>query len=561
MRSFWTNLFAFLIILLLLLYAFNPDYITGALMFLGVWFTMVLWIIAVALAGTLLLGAWIVYVRIERNRNLPIDGAYPLQRFRIKGGRTLVMNASHMIGPAAVIDKRAGTYTEIEHPAGWGVVADVRQAVERSNTVRAMFPGDQARMNANGAMSAMPRIPNFKQLENRTSVSRETPPPRIVGVEPPPVERPAPPPIALPDALRESTPTRWIIGQSPDNRALATLNLRSSVHAGIIGATGTGKTASLGFLVVAHAIRSGYHVVILDPKGGADWRAWQRHAEWHAADYGTFADQVRGVEAEHERRYAAVQRAEASDVMTLANPPRPVLVVIEEYGDLISQLRQAKASDATKVDVMLDRLLRLSRMTDIHLLMIDQYPEHWSNQVMAGTKAKAVFQLGPNQGAKVSEYHADKLPDVGRYLLKGKEYNAWHAAPDLAGILRGLPPRQGADVVGVAYSVREGGGGQGTGVEERAEPPRTPPANQPDELANKWDDVTAAFFTQRPDLLTGPARGVVDLARAMAEKDGGVKPHTAYKGIAHTYFHAFRKSVRLPGGEPLGVDVTNEVHP
>lgn len=77
-----------------------------------------------------------------------------------------------------------------------------------------------------------------------------------------------------------------------------------------------------------------------------------------------------------------------------------------------------------------------------------------------------------------------------------------------------------------------------------------------DEPANKWDEVTAAFFVARPELLTGPARGIVDLARAMAEADGGVKPHTAYKGIAHTYYHRFRADVRLPNGGKLGTDPT-----
>ena len=555
MKSLWPNLFAFLIILLLLLYAYDPAFIQAALIFLGAWFVMVFYgLLFVAVAGLALIG-FLAYQRHMQRANLPVDGAYPLQRFRTRDGRTVVVNPTHMVGAAAVIDRRAGTYTEVEHPAGWGVVADVRHAIERSNTVRAMFPGDQARMNANGAMSQVPRMPNFKQLEAKAP----TPPPRIIGESPPALPAPAPPALALPDVIRQSTPERWIIGQSPDNRSLATLDLRKSIHVGVIGATGTGTTASLGFLVAAHAIRSGYHVVILDPKGGADWRPWQQVAEWHEADRSTFGDQVRAVEAEHERRLVAVRRAEVSAVMALPNPPRPVLVVIEEYGDLIAQMRQAKGGDAAQVDAILDRLLRLSRMTDIHLLMIDQYPEHWSNQVMAGTKAKAIFQLGPNQGAKVAEYHADKLSDVGRYLLKGKEYNAWHAAPDLGAILRGLPVRTGADVVGVGYTVGEGvrgSGDDGVVVNRDIEAVRGARTNEPAEPASKWDDVTAAFFTQRPELLTGPARGIVDLARAMAEADGGIKPHTAYKGIAHTYFHAFRNNVRLPSGAPLGVDVT-----
>lgn len=552
MKSLWPNLFAFLIVLLLLLYAYDPAFIQAALVFLGAWLMMLLYVILVAIVGGLLILAWLVYRKQQLASTRPVDGAYPLQRFRLKGGGTLIFNGNHMVSAAAIVDPRTGAYTEVEHPAGWEVQSGIRGLVERTNMMRAIYPGDQARMNANGAMSAMPRVGALDRP------AKPQPAPRVIGAErpqlPPPAERqqPVAPPIALPDAIRQSTPDKWIIGQSPETGALAALNLRQSVHAGIIGATGTGKTASLGYLVATHAVRSGYHVVILDPKGGADWRPWQGVAEWHETDRTTFADQVRAVEAEHERRALAVRRAESANVMALPNPPRPVLVVIEEYGDLIAQMRQAKASDAAKVDDMLDRLLRLARMTDIHLLMIDQYPEHWSNQVLAGTKAKAVFQLGPNQGAKVQEYQANQLPDVGRYLLKGKQYDAWHAAPNLGSLLRSLPARTGPDVVGVEYSVRgseDGGGGQFEAVRQCDE-------REPDEPANKWDEVTAAFFVARPELLTGPARGIVDLARAMADADGNAKPHTAYKGIAHTYYHRFRADVRLPGGAPLGVDVS-----
>lgn len=491
--SLWPNLFAFLIILLLLLYAYDPAFIQAALTFLGAWLMMLLYVILVAIVGGLLVLAWLLYRKQQLASTRPVDGAYPLQRFKTRDGRTMVVNANHMVSAAAIIDPHTGHYTEVEHPAGWEVQSGIRGLVERTNMMRAIYPGDQARMNANGAMSAMPRVGAL----DRPAKPQQAP--RVIGAErpqlPPPVDQPRPvaPPIALPDAIRQSTPDKWIIGQSPETGALATLNLRTSIHAGIIGATGTGKTASLGYLMAAHAVRSGYHVVILDPKGGADWRPWQGVAEWHESDRTTFGDQVRAVEAEHERRALAVRRAELPNVMALPAPPRPILVVIEEYGDLIAQMRQAKAGDAAKVDDMLDRLLRLSRMTDIHLLMIDQYPEHWSNQVLAGTKAKAVFQLGPNQGAKVQEYQANQLPDVGRYLLKSKQYDAWHAAPNLGSLLRTLPARTGPDVVGVTYRVGEGvrsseGNREGinTPVEQSANLPPNHKPNPADKQQAVW---------------------------------------------------------------------------
>ena len=68
----------------------------------------------------------------------------------------------------------------------------------------------------------------------------------------------------------------------------------------------------------------------------------------------------------------------------------------------------------------------------------------------------------------------------------------------------------------------------------------------------------AAWFAAHPQALTGPAQGISDLARAMCrDNEGGNDAnYEAYKGRAHKLFHEFRASVRLPGGEKLGTDIT-----
>jgi len=277
LKNFWTNFFAFLIILLLLLWAYDPRFIQGAVVFLGAWFMLLLYIVLVAIVGALLITAWLLYRKQEMASNRPVDGAYPLQRIKTRDGRQLIINPGHMVGAAAVIDRRAGTYTEVEHPAGWGVVADVRQAVERSNTVRAMFPGDQARMNPNGSMSQMPRMPNMKQLDNRTNVPRETLP-RVIG-EQPPVERPAPPPIALPDALRNNTQRSFAIGQDRDSGVLVRWDVAQYPHARFHGASqGSGKTNAAKTALVGMALR-GAHVVILDRRRFKDFADFNGKAE------------------------------------------------------------------------------------------------------------------------------------------------------------------------------------------------------------------------------------------------------------------------------------------
>jgi len=75
----------------------------------------------------------------------------------------------------------------------------------------------------------------------------------------------------------------------------------------------------------------------------------------------------------------------------------------------------------------------------------------------------------------------------------------------------------------------------------------------------RWDDVVAAWFAAHPAALTGAALGISDLARAMcADAEGSIDNYEAYKGRAHKLFHEFRNAVRLPGGERIGVDVSNQ---
>ncbi|GIV82684.1 MAG: hypothetical protein KatS3mg051_2038 [Anaerolineae bacterium] len=131
-------------------------------------------------------------------------------------------------------------------------------------------------------------------------------------------------------------------------------------------------------------------------------------------------------------------------------PPR-VLVVIEEYGDLIQRVRMAHGRAAGHVDDMLDVILRGGRKLSMSLLFVDQYPEHWSQQVIAGTKWRAVYQLGPGQGAKLEEYHAARLPGRGVFLHRERQYRSWHVRPELPRLLAACSaPNAGVRLLGDA---------------------------------------------------------------------------------------------------------------
>jgi hypothetical protein len=64
--------------------------------------------------------------------------------------------------------------------------------------------------------------------------------------------------------------------------------------------------------------------------------------------------------------------------------------------------------------------------------------------------------------------------------------------------------------------------------------------------AGRWDDVVAAWFDANPQALTGPAKGISDLARAMCrDNEGDDANYEAYKGRAFDLFHEFRKGGAL----------------
>ena len=525
-----------------------------------------------ALAGLTVLWALISKRRSENMRQR--DGSFPLQRVKINGG-WIYVDPNKIIAPAIAVTVSGRGVAEL-----FTAEADLhlRHAVERAKVaqIQALAPGDAAIDGRYGSMYRPGAVFNNaigKHLAGAydkpaRQLPPPLPPPRIIGDEPtePNHDRQGVPPaprLTLRQVLDRATPTALLVGQD-DAGALAVFDPRSSIHAGVVGSTGTGKTSYVGYTLVSQALRTGYHVVLIDPKGGADWQHWSNHAEWHPSDPVIFPNQVNALWQEHARRADLIQRAGARTIDEIGVPH--ILVVIEEYGDLIAQLRRGDRKRADATDNTLDRLMRLSRATGIHLFMIDQYPEEWSNQVLAGCRYLVVFKLGPNQGAKVGEYKADRLPDVGRFSVRGREYNAWFAAPHIDKLLAATPPSSAPRVIDGDYAVHGTASGGSTsgeravnGVHERAmngvhERAMNGAMNSDD---SRWQLLIDRWFAEHPEALTGAPHGISDIARRMSLIDtGSPDEYERYKGIAHKLFHEFRTAVRLPGGERLGTDVS-----
>ena len=59
--------------------------------------------------------------------------------------------------------------------------------------------------------------------------------------------------------------------------------------------------------------------------------------------------------------------------------------------------------------------------------------------MVAAAKCMVAFQLGPNQGNKISAYEAQNLPDTGVFLLRGVRYNTWPMHGKVARLLADVP--------------------------------------------------------------------------------------------------------------------------
>lgn len=479
---------------------------------------------------------WIALM-IAKRRNEDMrqrDGSFPLQRVRI-GQATIIIDPNKTLAPALIVSPSgivevfsADQETHLRHAIARSRVSIAQALSPGDNAISSRF-GSQFRPGGRTAIDRQLGGRQFDAWKPATQLAISEPSASTIKR------------MRLSDAMNRCKASELYAGVA-DNGALAVFNPYLAIHGGIIGASGTGKTTSVGYSLVAQALRTGYHVVILDPKGGADWRLWSTRAEWCESAPDIFPRQIEALWAEHERRMKLINNTTgARTINDIAQPPARILVVIEEYGDLIAQLRRSDKRRADDADNLLDRLMRLSRASGIHLLMIDQYPEEWSNQVLANTKWLAAFRLGPNQGAKVREYRADQLPDRGRFIVRGQEFNSWNVAAYLERMLSYVPASAAPPIIdgNAVHETVEGGRASG----EQS-------INAPANLSDWYEWTLTNYLPAHPELLQVDAQGrgigVLALARAMAElARGDMKQMDSFKGVASEVAKRLRNEVRL----------------
>ncbi|MBI1296678.1 hypothetical protein GC175_17115 [bacterium] len=431
-------------------------------------------LVLLVVAGATILVIWTWNrVSVTRDRmNRQRDGAFPLREYRMRGGVRVVVDPNAMISGAGFFHPEFG-WQELVPECGWDRQLQHRQLVQVTRHLQAMATGDDVLMDKYGSMSrpAKTVISNAATAKFLTGPQAHKP----VTIERDEVPRTAAPQLTGVDAIKQSTADNFILGQDDSGRICA-VNPRTAVHLGVVGAPGCGKTVSTGYQVAFDALRAGYQLLILDGKGGVDWKAWQQVGEWYVADAGLLPDQLAHVHQEYERRMAIAERHQVAHISRLQSEDLPpIMVIVEEYGNMRMRMKNA---DADRIETMIDDLSQRGRMTDIHFCFIDQYPEHWSKLMMMATKAKIIYRVGPGQGNRVGDWHAEQLPDVGVFRHNRTEYSAWHLEPVAQKLLTTAPVRNHAPIIdGTAVPVARSQGVRSQGSQAFTPEVDPPPVN------------------------------------------------------------------------------------
>ena len=251
-------------------------------------------------------------------------------------------------------------------------------------------------------------------------------------------------------------------------------------------------------------------------------------------------------------------------VRDLPTPPAPLCVVIEEYGYIIARIRRTNPKLAKTVDGDFDELMRLSRAADIHFVLIDQYPDQWSNQTFSTASGwLACFRLAPGQGSKVAQYDAHSLPANGAFLHDYVRYDSWFVPPDRFPRLLELTPKSQAPRVidGQCTPVQDQFIAPVQEVHTRVDPPPAPPVNSmnlaPTTVEGWYEWTLDNYLPTHTELLqtdNGRGVGIKALAETMALQNG--KDYEAMKGTASEVAKRLRASVMLPTGDRLGTDIS-----
>lgn len=264
---------------------------------------------------------------------------------------------------------------------------------------------------------------------------------RLYPSKPKPAPKPTPPLTVNPNPVKvtkyapdyifqrnKETEGRVLLGVS-DNGEEAIWNIEEAQQIGIFGANGTGKSASVACNLIFSMLLWEWHVIILDPKRGADYSHFRGLAEYHFSGAEEMYDQIMAIAKEVERRAQLLTAHEVGNISALPANLRPKMfaLVIEELGDTRASLAIQDPMLLAKFDNALSRLFQKSRYTGLVIVLIDQKPADYPKVIKGNLKEIASFVLGMHQGSGIGMPATQNLKPRGEFMLRsfyGPKFNA-----------------------------------------------------------------------------------------------------------------------------------------
>jgi hypothetical protein len=367
------------------------------------------------LVGFAAVYVWTVYDKRRESWARAVDGTFALQQFS-NGAVKWSIDPNKSLTGTVGFQVATGALGEFSSAAGHDRQLVYNLSVQKTRTTSAMMVGDGG-----------PKYAAHAKLLAGAYDRTDTPQlPLLNDDEPDPVATWQV--LSAQNAFAQSDSNRWILGQSPATGELFELNPKEAAHFGIVGATGTGKTAYTALLLMAYAMRNRYRVVVLDGKGGADWSKYQSLVEYQSLDYTNVTDIVGQMVSEYQKRQAILNQYGVNSIWELpasVTKPRPTLFIVDEFGSVMDSLKAANRNAYKAVELDLGNLLRLSRGAGLYVVLCDQNPSKWPGTVRANLPVNLCYRLGGGIGNAVQEYNLDKLERVGQFQVSNIAYNAF----------------------------------------------------------------------------------------------------------------------------------------
>jgi hypothetical protein len=464
------------------------------------------WVLVALLLGTGVVMWWKEYDKRHESKRRAVDGTFALQTFSANGFTYHVDPNKALFG---VVGFNQGTGEIITDAQMTGPDRQLEYAVnvQKTRTVAAkqLTAGKPSR---NELLAESGFFDNKARAEDAKAKLAEM---RLLAHETPALDDGDPKalpdnwqPLTLVDAFRQSTPDRWLLGQNDEG--VCEFSIKDNIHTGLLGATGTGKTASTALLMAYDALRSGMHVIALDGKGGVDWTQHERYLEAWPTDYTMIPDQIAEIVRLHDLRMKEIKRAKVENISQLDYQIPPLFVIMEEFGYTMQALKAASSKRHEQTENALSNLMRVSRATGIHFLLIDQSAKNWPGTIKANVKAWFAYQLKGLQGNAFNAYDLHLLKPKGQFWHNDNVYNAWFTKSEAKTLQQELRPIRTKLLTNVEYSVTgaDDDSGYELGGESNAE--NTPIKTAP--VTPVTAPVTSGY-TQEKRPVTAPVTGTL----------------------------------------------------